>query len=121
MQSEHAVETEMHEDKEEAVELPNYPWDDIQDEVDAELIRATEKFGPFGSPHEGYSIILEELDELWEKVKNPPDMDKTEKRPDGFTEGQWKAVWQVQMKKEAVQVAAMAVRFALDCCDGDWR
>lgn len=58
-----------------------------------ELLRATARFGPFASAHEGFAVIREELDELWDEVKaNCPD----------------KAV------AEAIQVAAMGARFVLD-------
>ncbi len=69
----------------------------VVDEVVAELERATDLHGPMSSPHEGYAIIQEEVDELWEEVKtNPQDMEK--------------------MRAEVIQVAAMAIRFILDCC-----
>jgi hypothetical protein len=47
--------------------------------------------------HEGYAVILEELDELWAEVKAQVH------NPD-------------RMRKEALQVAAMAVRFVEDVC-----
>ena len=36
-----------------------------------EVIRAARKHGgrPFASPHEGYGVILEEVDEFWDEVK----------------------------------------------------
>lgn len=71
---------------------------DIYEEVKAELLSATEKFGPFSSAHEGYAIILEELDELWFDIKA-----KVSKKKN--------------MRAEAIQVAAMAVRFVTDICD----
>jgi len=56
----------------------------------------------FASPHEGYAVILEELDELWEHVRGDGDP--------------------MDMRDEAVQVAAMAVRFVQDLCeDPQWR
>jgi hypothetical protein len=61
--------------------------------VGVELQRATAKFGPFNSAHEGYAVIAEELDELWGDVKA--------NRLDAAL-------------REAVQVAAMAVRFIVD-------
>lgn len=62
-------------------------------EVRAEVIRAIEKFPTFNSAHEGYAVILEELDELWiEVMGNRVDL----------------------ARDEAVQVAAMAVRFMTD-------
>ena len=61
-----------------------------------ELSFATSKFGKFNSTHEGYAVILEELDELWENIKFNGTKD--------------------ELKKEAVQVAAMGLRFLMDCC-----
>ena len=66
--------------------------------ITTEYCSATKKFGPFASAHEGYAIILEELDELWEVIKN---------KQKSITE----------LEKEAVQVAAMAVRFLVDMID----
>lgn len=66
------------------------------DAVNDELHRATDKFPPFNSAHEGYAVILEELDELWEEIKG-------EASPS-------------RMREEAIQVAAMAVRFVYDVC-----
>ena len=65
-------------------------------EIIQEYKRATEKFGIFASTHEGYAVILEELDELWDEIKvnNPKEM----------------------LRKEAIQVAAMGFRFIVDCC-----
>lgn len=37
--------------------------------VQQEYDRATSKFTEFNTPHEGYAVILEELDELWELIK----------------------------------------------------
>ena len=52
------------------------------------------------SPHEGYAVILEELDELWAEVKaSKPGSDRS------------------AMKREALHVGAMAVRFIQDVCD----
>lgn len=68
-------------------------------EVNAELGRAMRKFPKFASAHEGYAIIAEELDELWDEVKSKQG-----------SEGR-----ATRMRAEAVQVAAMAIRFMLDC------
>ena len=65
----------------------------ILGEIEDELIRATEKFGPFNSTHEGYAVLLEEFDEMWQEIKH------------GTPE---------RMREEAVQVAAMAVRLIHD-------
>ncbi len=71
-------------------------------DVAKELSKALRKFKRFNGPHEGYAVILEELDELWEEVKRRP----AKRRPN-------------KMRKEAVQVAAMALRFCLEVCNGD--
>ncbi len=60
-----------------------------------ELVRAINKFAPFNSPHEGWAVIREELDELWEHVRAD-----TARTPES--------------RKEAIQIAAMALRFAYD-------
>ena len=71
-----------------------------EEEVIVEIIqeynRAIKKFGSFASTHEGYAVILEELDELWDEIK------KNSNKKD--------------MRKEAIQVAAMGFRFIVDCC-----
>ena len=62
-----------------------------------ELCSATTKNGIFHSAHECYGVLLEELDELWDEVKKKDcnrDIDL--------------------MRKEAVQVGAMALRFIVD-------
>jgi len=74
--------------------------DAVAGEVLRELLRAVEKFTPFHSGHEGYAVILEELDELWDEVKKRPSERNTQK-----------------MRGEAVQVAAMAIRFITDVCE----
>lgn len=67
--------------------------DDVLLGVKIEVLRAQNKFAPFNSTHEGYAVIAEELDELWDDVK----ANKVGAAAD-----------------EAEQVAAMAVRFILD-------
>lgn len=67
--------------------------------VKNELESATEKFGSFNSAHEGYAVLKEEVDELWDaiKTKGTPLDDRN---------------------MECIQVAAMAVRLILDCGGG---
>ena len=55
----------------------------------------------FNSPHEGYAVILEEMDELWDEIKRP-------KARRNYS----------AMAFEATQVAAMAIRFLVDICGG---
>ena len=71
--------------------------------VRAELTRAQATYPAFHSGHEGYAVIREELDELWSAVK-------AEKSCRHYTG---------QPALEAVQVAAMAIRFLVDVCEAD--
>ena len=71
------------------------------DDVMAELARARRKFPtPFHSPHEGWAILHEEVEELKREAFWGQPLDH-----------RW------LMRKEAIQVAAMAIRFIEDCCD----
>lgn len=65
-----------------------------------ELSAAVLNWPAMNSAHEGYAVLLEEMDELWEHVKTK------QKRRDLDA-----------MRKEAIQVAAMALRFALEVCN----
>ena len=68
-------------------------------EILIELERAEAKFPAFHSAHEGYAVLLEE-------VKKPPRETENQRAQDNQI-----------MRKEAVQVAAMALRFIRDVCD----
>lgn len=71
----------------------------LLDGLAGEVRRAQAKHAPMASPHEGYAVILEELDELWDEVRRQ----HADKAAMGY---------------EALQVAAMGVRFILDLCGG---
>ncbi len=67
--------------------------------------------GEFHSAHEGFAVLDEERDELWDEVKtNPGNAYGTISEPSG------KSPWRARMRKEAIQLAAMAVRFAAEVC-----
>jgi len=68
----------------------------VQDELRDEMLRAIKKHGDFNSAHEGYAVILEEMDELWDEVKKKKPSPK-------------------RMRAEALQVGAMALKFMLYC------
>lgn len=68
-------------------------------EVAEELDRALRKYSAFNTAHEGIAVIQEELDELWDEVKRKPKKRRLKR-----------------MEREAVQLAAMAIRFRLECC-----
>lgn len=67
-----------------------------------EALKAKSLWPDFHSAHEGFVILKEEVDELWEHVK-------TNQRQRDLGE----------MKKKAIQVAAMALRFAAEVCSED--
>ena len=64
--------------------------------IEAEFIRASRKFGSFASAHEGYAVLKEEVDELWDEVKAGGNANR--------------------LRSEAIQVGAMALRFLFDVC-----
>lgn len=68
---------------------------EILELVKNEVLIAQSAHKPMHSPHEGYAVIREELDELWEKVKA-------------------NVGHQSDAMDEAIQVAAMGVRYVLD-------
>lgn len=81
---------------------PTRTAEQIEAAVDAELaalkvevMHAIAKHGPMASPHEGYAILIEEADELWECVKRD--------------QGTWSGA-----QREARHIAAMGVRYNLD-------
>jgi len=63
--------------------------------IDQELENATKRFDRFNSPHEGWAVIREELDELWEHVRGNTGRDEA-------------------AMIEAVQIATMALRYVYD-------
>lgn len=70
----------------------------IADEIAAEVVRAERKHAPLNSPHEGWSVIYEELEELREHVRGNTGRS-------------------AEARKEAIQIAAMGLRYVLNLCD----
>jgi NTP pyrophosphatase (non-canonical NTP hydrolase) len=67
--------------------------------IESEYYRAKSKHpGEFHNLHEGYAVLLEEVDELWDEIKK--------KHPD-----------MANLKVEAIQVAAMALRIITELCN----
>ena len=83
-------------------------------EVRDELSDALFKFPDMCSPHEGYAIIKEEVDELWEEVKRNP-YSSNSNVAIGYPPPD--VLHKTRMKVEATQIAAMAIRFILNVCD----
>ena len=67
-----------------------------------EYAEARAKYQPFHSAHEGYAVLLEEVDELWDWVRR-----KSSARS------------HLAMWKECLQIAAMAMAFAIEVGDAD--
>ena len=65
--------------------------------IETEFRSASAKHDALHTPHEGWALLLEEVDELWVEVKKKP-----KSRSVGLMAG------------EAVQVGAMAARFIYD-------
>ncbi len=63
--------------------------------VKLEVSRTMLKHKTFNSYHEGYAVILEEMDELWDEIKKRTPCDPA-------------------IRTEAIQISAMAVRFLID-------
>jgi NTP pyrophosphatase (non-canonical NTP hydrolase) len=70
------------------------------DAVVSEFNRASSIYPRFNSVHEGYAVLLEEVEELWDEIKKSPKKRDLNK-----------------IREEAVQVAAMALRFLHDCAE----
>lgn len=78
-------------------QLSDHRLDQIFNDLRRELAAAIMKHAPMHSAHEGHSVIREELEELWEHVREDT----------GHT---------ARARKEALQVAAMGIRYAYDLC-----
>lgn len=76
--------------------------DDVITDLRLELAAARSKFPPFNTAHEGYAVLWEECEELWAWVREKQGLRVTS-----------------LMRKEAIQIAAMALRFVIDICDSD--
>lgn len=80
-------------------ELPTVAYtglDQVLVEIKAEVYAMVREHGDFRSLHEGYAVILEELEELWDEVKMPAERRDLSR-----------------LRSEALDVAASAVKFAL--------
>jgi NTP pyrophosphatase (non-canonical NTP hydrolase) len=65
----------------------------LKREITNEFIQASQRHKPFNSAHEGYAVLLEEVDEVWDEIKKNN---------------------YCNARQEIVQVAAMALRFLYD-------
>jgi len=75
----------------------------IVNEVEREVLRATTMYDTINSPHEADSVIREEYEEFWDEVKAFNMRKGRDTRP--------------KMREELIQLAAMAVRAITDVID----
>lgn len=71
----------------------------LLNEIQQEYEQSNNKYPLFHSTHEGYAVIAEEVDELWDLVRQNKDVKGNE-----------------QFRKECIQIAAMAVKFIRSLC-----
>lgn len=100
--------------------------DDVQKLVQKELNNANEKFALFNSPHEGYAVIKEEIEECmddtteileafaaaWYKIKNNDSAFDEIREVKNFAE---------HLATEAIQVAAMCDKYNLSLAGNEER
>lgn len=89
--------------------------DTVLREVGDELTKARATHAPMNGHHEGYAVMLEEMDELWELCK----LNTHKFGSDAATRVEQRKFKREAMRKEALQIAAMAIRFIEDVCDKD--
>ena len=73
---------------------------DILQKIGFEFNQASARHRKFNSAHEGYAVLAEEVDELWDEVKKKSSIRSKQR-----------------MREEAIQIAAMAARFVYDLCE----
>lgn len=74
--------------------------DEALNDVVYECKNSMSAWAPYNSAHEGFGVLKEEVDELWDQVRLKQKNRKIE-----------------DMRKEAVQVASVALRFIVDICN----
>jgi len=72
---------------------------ELIEQVENEFERASKLYHKFHSNHEGYAVLKEEVDELWDEIKKSKETKGNDK-----------------MKSELIQIAAMAIRFIDNLC-----
>lgn len=80
-------------------------WNDLDTAfaaIAAETLGARQRYPAFNSGQEGYAVLLEEVEELWEVVRN---------HHAGVDDEQG---YRLRLRAQATQVAAMAVRIILE-------
>ena len=73
--------------------------DEALKQIENEYLRASDLYSDLHSNHEGYAVIKEELDELWNEIKKSKE-----------TKGN------KNIRKELVQIGAMVIRYLDNLC-----
>jgi hypothetical protein len=95
------IDPTFHQDTYRQLPSPNFNEEiavEFSRDIYEEMARASSKFPSFASEHEGWAILMEEVDELWEAVR----MHQSNPHRHKLCE------------KECIQVGAMALRFLHD-------
>ena len=80
----------------------------MNQEIEKEIKEAREKYGPFNSTHELYAVLAEEMDEFFDVVKLSNRLKESDQYDSGKPE---------KMKHELMQIAAIAIRGAIEIED----
>jgi hypothetical protein len=67
--------------------------------IETEFLRASDLYPDLHSNHEGYAVIKEEVDELWDEIKKSKDTKGNER-----------------IRHELIQIGAMVVRYLDNLC-----
>lgn len=73
--------------------------DEAMQAIMKEYMYAKVAYDKFHSHHEGWAVLFEEVEELWDEIKKKSESRDVEK-----------------IQKEATQAGAMALRFLIDLC-----
>ena len=79
--------------------LAPLPYYEASIDVMQEIVQAVNNWPPMNSQHEAFAVLMEEVDELWDCVRIK------QKNRD-----------LAKARNEAIQVAATAIRFAVEVC-----
>lgn len=79
---------------------------DLLNEIADEIYKAINMYPSFNSMHEGYAVLLEEVDELWDRVR--------------IKQGPRRKDVKELIHHECIQIAAMALRMIIDCEKDDY-
>lgn len=73
--------------------------DEALKQIEEEFYRASDLYPDLHSNHEGYAVIKEEIDELWDAIKKSKDVKGNN-----------------HIRHELIQIGAMAVRYLNNLC-----